>query len=94
MAVDKCLRESINIDEELQDAIILDNPSFDNSIVGKSLDGRLVYSYEKMVEEMVNDDAIEYTDAIEFIDYNTFRALPYMGEKAPIILLGIDYAND
>ena len=47
-----------------------------------------------MVEEMVKDDAIEYVDAIEFIDYNTFRALPYMGEKAPIILLGIDYAND
>lgn len=25
-------------------------------------------------------------DAIEWIDYNTIRALPYMGEKAPIIM--------
>lgn len=88
------LRDIINSDADLQGAIILDNPSFDNSIVGKSLDGRLIYSYDKMVEEMVKDDAVEYVDAMEFIDYNTFRALPYMGEKAPIILLGIDYAND
>lgn len=25
-------------------------------------------------------------EAVEFIDYNTFRAMPYMGEKAPIVV--------
>lgn len=28
--------------------------------------------------------------AMEFIDYNTVRACPYMGEQAPIILYRIE----
>jgi hypothetical protein len=34
----------------------------------------------------------EFTEeeAIEWIDYNTIRALPYMGEKAPIIMYPIE----
>ena len=27
-----------------------------------------------------------YEEAIEWIEYNTIRALPYMGNKAPIIV--------
>lgn len=73
--------------------MILDNPSFDYSIVGYSLDGKLIYDYNKMVEEYFNDNkdsGIEYVDAIEFIEYNTMRALPYMGDRAPIIMFKDD----
>ena len=33
--------------------IILDNPSFDNSIIGTDFAGRIVYSYDKMIEEWI-----------------------------------------
>ena len=29
-------------------------------------------------------------EAIEWIDYNVIRALPYMGEEAPIIMHALD----
>ena len=34
---------------------------------------------------MVSDD-MSYVAALEFIEYNTLRTIPYMGENAPIIL--------
>ena len=81
------------INEEIRNklpdgAIILDNPSFDNSIIGITFDGRLIYQYDEMVKELMQDDEIDELEAIEFIDYNTIRALPYMGEKAPLIFGG------
>ena len=30
-------------------------------------------------------------DAIEWIEYNTIRALPYMGEGAPSVMYGFEY---
>lgn len=31
-------------------------------------------------------DGMNYEDAIEFINYNTIRALPFMGDMAPLII--------
>jgi hypothetical protein len=87
MSVNKELRDSINEVETLDGAVILDNPSFDKSIVGYTSDGRLVYDFDKMVVEFALDNDIEdYIESIEFIEYNTERSLPYMGERAPIII--------
>lgn len=38
---------------------------------------------EPLVEDEFEDARLQ---AIEWIDYNTKRALPYMGDKAPIII--------
>lgn len=78
------LRKYLN--DEGFDCIILDEPSFDNSITGFSTDGRLVYDFDKMVHECITDTELDHDAAIEFISYNTLRALPYMGEKAPIVV--------
>ena len=43
-----------------------------------------------MVESLMLEDDMSYDEAIEFIDFNTVRALPYMGEKSPIIMYDID----
>lgn len=59
------------------EAILFDNPSFDNSIIGIDSAGSVVYDYDKMVEELMQDDGITMEEAIEFIEYNTMRALPY-----------------
>ena len=79
------------IREALPDGVkILDNPSFDNSIIGvASGSGSVIYSYDKMVEEFMKDNNVRDIDAIDWIEYNTIRALPYMGENAPIICEGL-----
>ena len=41
---------------------------------------------ELMIADLMTEDGIDYIDALEFIEYNTIRALPYMGGDAPIIL--------
>ena len=69
-----------------EDAIVFDNMSYDGSIVGVTTDGRVVYDYEKMVEELMCDEEWSYEEAAEWIDYNTIRALPYAGDHGPIIM--------
>lgn len=39
-----------------------------------------------MMEHLMTVDGMSEEEAIEFIEYNTIRAIPYMGEKSPIIL--------
>ena len=92
----RCLRRFALIDRELRDfiaelagddVIVFDNPSFDHSIIGLSEDDRVIYSWEKMVAELMNDDNMSYEDAVEFISYNTLRMAPYIGERHPITLM-------
>ena len=68
------------------DSIVFDNYAYDNSIIGATLDGRVVYCYEYMVKELMNDNSWCEVDAIEWLEYNTIRAIPYCGEKAPIVV--------
>lgn len=75
--------EDQGIEEEV---LILDNHTYDKSVVGITEDGRLIYDFNKMVEEFMEDEQCDETEAIEWLEYNTLRALPYMGERAPIII--------
>ena len=75
--------EDQGIEEEV---LILDNHAYDKSVVGITEDGRLIYDFNKMVEEFMEDEDCDETEAIEWLEYNTLRALPYMGERAPIII--------
>ena len=69
-----------------EDAVVLESPDYLSAIVGVSEDGRVIYSYPKMLQHLVLNDGMTYEEAAEFVDYNTIGALPYMGEKKPIIL--------
>ena len=81
MAVDLELRAELP-----EDAIVFDNMSYDGSIVGVTTDGRVVYDYDKMIEELMEDEGWSYEEAAEWIDYNTIRSIPYAGPGAPIIM--------
>lgn len=74
------------VEEGVEDAVVFDNPDYADAFVGFTCDGRAVYDYYKMVESLHSGEKMSYDEAREFIDYNTIRALPYMGPKAPIIL--------
>lgn len=70
------------------DTVVFENPSYLKAIIGISDDGALCYSYEKMVQCLMEEDKMEEEDAMEFIDYNTIRALSYassMGVR-PIVV--------
>ena len=84
MSVNLMLREELP-----EDAIVFDNMSYDGSIIGVTTDDRVVYDYNKMIEELMQDEEWSYEDAVEWIDYNTIRALPYAGPNGPIIMYPI-----
>lgn len=70
--------------------IYFTNYSYDDALIGVTDDDRAVYDYDKMVEWLVREENFTELDAIEWIDYNTIRALPYMGDKAPIIMYPLE----
>lgn len=70
----------------LSDTVVFDNHSYDNSIIGTTFDGRAIYDFDKMVKELMNDEDWSEEEAIEWIEFNTIRALPYGGEKRPMIV--------
>lgn len=72
-------------------------PDFgDECVIGVSSDNRVVYSFDKMVEYLVNDGMSDI-DAIDWIEYNTLRSIPYLDNridgkgKAPIVMYSRDW---
>lgn len=47
-----------------------------------------VYSYEKMVRVLMDNDDLSYDDAVEYLDFNVVGA--WVGEQTPIIVMPID----
>lgn len=68
------------------DAIVFDNHAYDNSIIGTTFDGRAIYDFDKMAEELMNDEGWSEEEAVEWLEVNTLRSLPYAGEKAPLVV--------
>lgn len=88
----------MNIGEELQE-MGFDNvvyfPDFkDECIIGIDTNGRAIYSYEKMIDSLI-EEGIDDIEAIEWLEYNTIRSLPYIDNqtegKAPIIMYSRDW---
>ena len=71
------------------DAIVFDNMSYDNSIIGTTFDGRAIYDYDLMVSEFMSDEECTSDEAIDWIEYNTLRSLPYAGKKAPLVVANV-----
>ena len=91
-------RRDLLIELGLEDSIVFENPDFDSAIIGyDAVNHRVIYDFEKMVEHLINKDGMEYEEALEFVEYNTLRAIPYMDENAPIVLHSfedyLDYYN-
>ena len=74
---------------EYDDVVILENPDYDSAIIGVSEDRRVIYDFDKMVEHLMETDGMTDEEAIEFIEYNTIRALPYF-QNAPIIMYSLE----
>lgn len=64
--------------------------SYDDALIGVTHDDRAVYDFDKMVEWLVANEGFSADEAVEWVEYNTIRALPYMGDKAPIIMYPLE----
>lgn len=79
------------LNEGYENVTYLVNYSYDNALIGVSWDGRTIYDFEKMVDWLMEKEGWSDNEAIEWIEYNTIRGLPYMGEKAPIVMYPLAY---
>ena len=76
-----------------EEAVIFDGPDYDEAIIGVTEEGLVVYDYDKMVQILVERDGMEAIEAIDFIEYNSIRALPYV-ENAPIVMTRLRLEDD
>lgn len=72
-----------------EDVKYLVDEGYDDALIGVSEDGRAIYDFELMIEWLMNKYDWSETESIEWIETNTLRALPYMGEGAPIVMYGL-----
>jgi hypothetical protein len=79
------------LDLGYEDAIIFTNPDYDSAIIGVSHDDRVIYDYDEMIAYLMLEDNVTIEEAMDFIDYNTVRSLPYSGNNGPIILYKFDF---
>ena len=77
-----------------EDSIVFENPDYDDAIVGVSEDDRVIYDFDLMVRCLMAEDDMTEPEAIEFIEYNTLRSLPFAGDGAPIVMYGLDYRGE
>lgn len=81
--------KDILMDQGFENFLIFENPDYDSAIIGITENNQVVYDYEKMIEHLMQEDDMDYEEAVDFISYNTIRSLPYAGEGAPIIMYSI-----
>ena len=79
------IEELKSINEEL--IYLGDKPEqYQDAIIGITYDGNhVVYSVEKFMECLKKEDMND-EEAADWVSYNTARAIPYMGEFAPILM--------
>lgn len=87
-ALDEFLSETYG-----DDVVHFDGPEFDGGIVGVTTDGRLVYSYEKLVESLAEANRWSREDAIDWVEFNTIRSLPYIQGRAPVVMNDLDVSE-
>lgn len=75
-------------DAGYEDVVIFSDEGYDDAFVGISEDGRAIYDYDLMVEWLIKKDGFTYDEAVDWIDFNTIRSLPYF-KQAPIIMYRI-----
>ncbi len=74
---------------EENEVLLFENPSYETALIGVWEDNncvyRAVYDRDKMIEYLMESDGMEYDDAVDFMEFNTIRSLPYY-PNAPIIV--------
>lgn len=71
--------------------VFFENHSFVKAITGITDSGQLIYDYDLMILAAMEEEKWDAEGAIEWIEYNTLRSIPYMGHAHPIVSLPINW---
>jgi hypothetical protein len=82
--------KEILIEAGFEDVEFFENYDYDGALIGVTTSNCAVYSFSKMVEWLMETEGFTYTDAVEWIEYNTIRSLPYFGPQAPVIMYDLE----
>lgn len=74
-----------------EETMFFENPSFVKAITGITDSGQLIYDYDLMISAAMEEEGWTDEEAIEWIEYNTLRTIPYMGHAHPIVSLPINW---
>lgn len=72
-------------DQGYDSVVVFEDPDYAPAFIGITHDDRAVYDYNRMVRFLMDRDKMSEDEAIEFIEYNTIRALDYI-EKGPVMI--------
>lgn len=73
------------LENGFEDVVIFKNFSYDSALIGVSDDNRAIYDFDLMIDWLVEEHGWTEQESIEWIEYNSIRALPYY-ENSPIIM--------
>ena len=74
-----------------EETVFFEHPSMVKAITGITDSEQLIYDYNLMIEAAMEEEGWTCEEAIEWIEYNTLRSLPYMGNYQPIVSLPINW---
>lgn len=74
------------LDNGYDEVLYFVDEGYDNALIGVSDCGRAIYDYDLMIEWLMKKYDWSTIESVEWIEVNTIKALPYFGEKAPIIM--------
>ena len=85
------MREETSAEERLlengyEGVKILSDFGYDTALIGVTDDNRAVYDYMEMVNWLIFHEEMTMEDAVEWLEYNTIRSLPYFGDDGPIVV--------
>ncbi len=77
-----------------EDSIVFRNPEYEDAIIGVTIDGNVLYDYDKCAEYLVKHDNMSIEEAIEYVDYN-MTSIGYGHHPAPLLFTRFyDYMTD
>lgn len=83
----------MELQEEYTDTTFFVNPGYISALVGISNSDKAVYDMEKMIEYLIQQDDMTYEEAVEWIEYNTLRAIPYADNPPVVITNHVDLSE-
>ena len=77
-----------------EDSIVFESPDYDNAIIGTDDNSRVVYDYDKMVECLMEEDGMDYEEAVDYIAHDILAWYRGYGEQPPIIMYEVENGTE
>lgn len=70
-----------------EDSIVYENYEYDEAIFGVTMDGNIIYDYNKIIELLCTEYGMTEEEAVEYVDFNMFGfPIPDNGENPPPLI--------